>query len=84
MENKIFKTIVRADHKFGDSEYVRGRISGIQLAMCAKDPKKEFVWSYVPRVGDMMKTECTSERYDAFINIIEELYPRVCICDYKE
>ena len=84
MENKIFKTIVRADHKFGDSDYVRGRISGIQLAMCAKDPKKEFVWSYVPRVGDMMKTECTSEQYDAFIKIIEELYPGLCIFDYKE
>lgn len=84
MENKIFKTIVRADHKFGDSEYVRGRISGIQFAMCTKDSKKEFVWSYVPRVGDMMKAECTSEQYAAFAKAVEELYPGLCIFDYKE
>lgn len=42
MEKRIFKTIVRADHKFGDSEYVRGRISGIQLAMCDEDPKMDL------------------------------------------
>ena len=84
MEKRIFKTIVRADHKFGDSEYVRGRISGIQLAMCDEDPKNGFVWSYVPGVGDIIKTKCTPEKYDAFTNVIENLYPGLCIFDYKE
>ena len=84
MEKRIFKTIVRADNKFGDSEYVRGRISGIQLAMCDEDPKNGFVWSYVPGVGDMIKTECTPEKYDAFTKVIENLYSGLCIFDYKE
>ena len=84
MEKRIFKTIVRADHKFGYSEYVRGRISGIQLAMCDEDPENGFCWSYVPGVGDMIKTECTPEKYGAFTKVIEELYPELCIFDYKE
>ena len=84
MEKRIFKTIVRADHKFGDSKYIRGRISGIQLAMCDEDPKNGFIWSYVPGVGGMTKTECTPEKYDAFAKVIEKLYPGLCIFDYKE
>ena len=84
MKKRIFKTIVRADHDLGGEEYVLGRIRGIQLAMCDEDPKNGFVWSYVPGVGDVIKTECTPEKYGAFTKVIEELYPGLCIFDYKE
>ena len=84
MEKRIFKTIVKYDHDLGGEEYVLGRISGIQLAMCDEDPKNGFVWSYVPGVGDMIKTECTSEQYDAFAKVIEKLYPGLCIFDCKK
>ena len=84
MEKRIFKTILKDDHELIDNEYVLGRISGIKLAMCDKDPTKGFIWEHICGVGHMLKTECTSDQYDAFTKIIEELYPGFCIFDYKE
>lgn len=84
MEKRIFKTLVKAKHKNGRNKYVRGRISGIQRIMCVGDYKKEFANTHIIGTGIMMETECTSEQYDAFAKVIEELYPGLCIFDYEE
>lgn len=85
MEKQIFETMVKGDHKLGRNEYVAGRISGIECVLCNGGTKKQFPWDYNPENGDRRtKTFCTKEEYDNFANMIEYLYPGLCIFNYQE
>lgn len=87
MEKQIFKTLVKGDHKLGCNEYVMGRISGIEYVLCngGTKPQQQFPWDYNPENGDhRMMTFCTKKEYDNFANMIEYLYPGLCIFNYQE
>ena len=85
MEKQFFETIVNGNHKLGCNEYVMGKISGIEYALCGQGAKKQFPWDYNPETGNhRMKTFCTEEEYTNFTNTIEYLYPGLCIFNYQE
>ena len=81
MEKRIVKTLIKKDHKLGNNEYVKGRISGIQSIMCPRD--FEFGTGR-NEDGFILVAECDVNQYDRFINVIEEMYPGLCIFDYRE
>lgn len=82
MEKKFkIKTLIRKDHKLGDNVYVRGKISGIQSVMC---PRKIEFGNGQNDEGFILVAECTPEQYDDFMNFVEDIYPGLCVFDYKE
>ena len=82
MDKKEFKTLVKKNHeKFGGNEYVRGKISGISYILCGKETYPHLEDA---ETGDVIIThECYQEQYDIFKITIEDLYPDLCIFDYK-
>ena len=86
-EKKLFQTLIKCESRFGLSDYVCGRISGIHLCMCFNNPLDERNCPVGPYIkfdkGMIIKTICTCERYDAFMNTVESLYPGLCEFNYK-
>lgn len=77
-----FETLMKEDHKFGDNQYVLGRISGMLYAICNDD---YLCWGHCKNnAGYILITECTPERYEIFKEKVEEQYPDLCIFDYRE
>ena len=83
MDERLFYTLIKYDHELGDNKYVRGRISGIQLALCEKNSEDELIFSNM-RVdkGIVLRVITTQDNYDKFTKLIEKLYPRLCTFDY--
>lgn len=81
MDKKIFKTLVKDNHKFGRNAYIRGKISGIQFMVC--DINKTYANEGIEG-GILYTCECTPEQYEKFTKIIEEHYPGLCIFNYEE
>lgn len=77
----LIKTLIRKDHKLGNNAYVRGRISGIQSVIC---PRKIEFGNGRNEEGFILVAECTPEKYDDFMNTVENMYPGLCKFDYKE
>lgn len=75
MGKQLFKTLIKADHKLGDNEYVRGRLSGIALAMC--DAKQVYAHEGYDK-GYVYKFRCTKRRYNKFAKFVEKRYPGLC------
>ena len=84
---RIFKTLVREDHKFGKNDFVLGRISGYMEVICdgrrngIDEPGVDALW-YVREVGHRFTTLCEPEQYEQFANLVEKHYPGLCIFDY--
>ena len=76
----VVSTLIKRNHKFGENAYVRGRISGIKLVVC--DGSDKFANCEIDE-GILIKSECTPEQYDEFMNIVEKHYPGLCEFDYK-
>lgn len=91
MVEKIFSTRIKEDHKFGENEYVRGRISGIQSLICVKGfPFKVMnkcghavATIYKEGVGHILTVRTTQKKYDKFKEVVEKLYPDLCEFDYS-
>lgn len=84
MGTRMFYTVVKANHKLGGKTYVRGRVHGIMEAICSKDPGKEILYGIGENeLGMIIPTRTTSRRYKKFAEIVERLYPGLCIFDYK-
>ena len=82
MEKKIFKTLVKDHHvKYGRNAYIRGRISGIQLMVC--EGHKTHINKGIDG-GILNVCECYPEQYERFTEIVEEIYPGLCIFNYEE
>lgn len=83
---RMFNTRVKKDHKFGNSSYVHGRISGYKELIC--DGDKNGIdnpgWAnrMVPEVGLVLRTCCEPEKYEIFKNHVERYYPGLCEFDY--
>lgn len=75
-------TLIKYNHKFGGNEYIKGRISGIAYSICGFNRKNEISNTRIDN-GDVLECKFTVDEYDTFINIIEELYPGLCIFDYR-
>lgn len=80
MEKHVVKTLIKKDHKLGGNVYVRGKISGIQSVMC---PREIEFGNGMIEEGFILVTECTVDQYDDFMNFVENMYPGLCIFDYK-
>lgn len=84
MEKKVFRTCLKGDHKFGKNKYIRGRVSGMSQIICEEEIVKGYAWGINRETGDAIHTiEATEEQYERFSKIVEELYPGLCIFDYK-
>lgn len=85
MTKRRIKTLVKHDHASGKDVYVLGRIAGAMAAMCKEDPANglEFGRGRCD-IGNILVTETTAEKYEAFANVIENWYAGLCIFDYVE
>lgn len=84
MEKKVYRTLVKDEHKLGKNDYVLGRISGIQYMCCYNQPDVEYANTYVPNLGYIISAEF--ENFGAYSNFrtnVERLYPELCVFDYK-
>ena len=85
MGKKIYKTLIRNDHKLGHKKYVLGRIMGIAYMVSMDDNGTVIERPMEPREGGcMILTTCTSDQYEVFKRIISKLYPELCIFDYVD
>ena len=85
MELKRFKTVIDNKHKLGGSPYVLGRINGIMFAMCNGLDGAVFEIDHDDDIDiEILTAECTKRQYDAFSEVIESLYPGLCVFNYVE
>lgn len=88
MEERKYRTLIKKNHKFGENEYVQGRISGIQEVICDRDrngvdnPAVEVLYD-VMNTGLVLTTLCSQEQYDRFAELVEKHYPGLCVFDVK-
>jgi hypothetical protein len=86
MEKKIFDTLVKKDHMFGNNNYVIGRIHGMMEVICDGNEdgfnKPELCLWHIPGVGDVMTTYCEPGKYESFKNLVEKHYPNLCEFNY--
>ena len=79
MEKLEVKTLIKRNHKFGENEFILGRISGIGYIVANK---KGFALMEICE-GNVYRNEFTPDEYDKFMNIIEDLYPGLCEFNYQ-
>ena len=79
MDKKLFKTLIRKDHKLGNNDYVKGKISGIQTILC---PREFEHGNGRNEDGFILVAECEPIHYDAFKNVVEKIYPGLCEFNY--
>ena len=85
MEIKTFNTFVKkgVNPVYDDNDFVEGRLSGIQQAICDPDNERGYAIAHV-QDGYIIATTCTLEQYERFAEIVEKCYPKLCVFDYKD
>ena len=72
---RMFYTLVKKDHKFGNNSYVKGRISGYKELICDGNRNGIDEPGYgnrmVPDVGYVLRTCCEPEQYEIFKDRVE-------------
>lgn len=82
---RMFYTLIKKDHKFGNNRYVHGRISGYKELICdgirngIDEPG--YCNRMIPEVGLVMRSYCEPEKYDTFKDHVERYYPGLCEFD---
>lgn len=76
----MIATLIKKDHKYGDDKYILGRISGVGYILAGK---KKFYAMIETNKGMIYQNEFTPEKYDEFINVIDNLYPGLIVPNYK-
>lgn len=79
---KIYKTLIKRDHKLGGNDYVQGVIYGILRVMCVG--KKIPYGHGETEAGLIIPVKCTRRQYKKAAKMIEKDYKNVCIFDYKD
>lgn len=82
MGKRIFKTLIKKDHKLGKNLYVKGRLSGFANLLC-KDYKDPHGNTECER-GWILVNRCSPRRYLKFVKVAEEVYPDLCEFNYEE
>lgn len=81
MEEKMkVLTLIKYNHKFGCNKYVMGRISGIGYLL------SDFCSRYSITKDDngfILAHDFSADDYDEFVQIVEELYPGLCVFNYQ-
>lgn len=80
MDRKTVLTLVKGNHNDGYNEFILGRINGI--GYCMSGFTRGFANMRIEE-GYIYRHKFTVDEYDKFINVIEELYPGLCVFDYK-
>lgn len=81
MGKRIFRTLIKKEHKLGGNTYVEGRLSGIQYVVCCKNIELQYAQIGIEE-GTVLLTMCTPKQYEKFSKIVEELYPGLCEFNY--
>lgn len=81
---KVFLTCIKKDHKLGEKEYVRGRISAAASIICHGHLGNTVGYMEGTAEGMTFKVICTPELYSAFAKQVEATYPGLCIFNYIE
>ena len=79
---KIYKTLIKSDHKLGRKDYVQGVIYGILRVVCVGD--KIPYGHGETEEGLIIPVKCTRRQYKKAAKMIEKDYKDVCIFDYKD
>lgn len=86
MMKRIHRTLIKADHKLGENEYVRGRVSAL-LGVFAYGVDNVNKWRFANvhcHDGWVIVDECTKRRYKKAAKYIEQMYPGLCVFDYQK
>ena len=83
MEKREVKTLIKWKHNLGDNHYVRGKISGIAYVILNNAEGEQYANERINE-GFILTHKCDVNQYDRFINVIEEMYPGLCIFDYND
>lgn len=81
----LFKTLVKADHKFGDNEFALGRIFGFMELLCNGSHNGRDEPGYViqrTKEGCVLRTKCVPDKYVEFTKLVKKHYPDLCIFNY--
>lgn len=78
MEERLFNTLIKKDRKLA-TDYVKGRISGIQLCVCEKETT-----ILKTKAGSILRCVTDEETYNKFKNKVESIYPDLCEFDWKK
>lgn len=81
MDKKIFKTLIKKDHKLGENKYVHGRISGFQSVICNEHPEGMYATISSDKGLLLLTHRCTAEQYEKFRIRVAEEYPGLCEFD---
>ena len=75
-----FMIEIDSEHKLGNNEYVRGRISGIVIGILGKDRcEGNVAWELHPDGTHIYDgPECTVFESKGIMKIIDDLYPGLC------
>lgn len=84
MEKRIFKTLILKKGRLGKNKYVHGRICGMNLVLCGGVESDRRFPLLENRKITIILSECTQKQYNKFKELVEEVYPGICIFDYKE
>lgn len=78
-ELKIYKTLVESNN-----DYVVGRINGVKLAICDYPNKNFDNYMTTNSAGfSILLCECTEEQYNTFANIVDKIYPGMCVFNHN-
>lgn len=80
MEERMFWTLINVNHRFGSSEYIIGRISGMLYAICNDDDM--YIGNMWLKDGIVLRSVTTQRKYKKFTRIVEKQYPGLCTFDY--
>lgn len=83
MEKRIFRTLIIKKDRLGKNVYVHGRISGMNVALCGGVKNDKRFALMENRKVLVITSECTQKQYDTFSELVEKLYPGICVFDYK-
>ena len=83
MEKREVQTLVKKDHVLGDNIYVKGRISGIGHVLLQDKSVLSYANIEIEK-GCILTHKCDVNQYSEFMEIVEDLYPGLCIFDYIE
>lgn len=85
MDITVHKIIVKEGHKFGDNDYVKGRIAGYKELLCDGEyngfDKPTHAIDYHPGVGEVFYTKCSQEDFDRLCSLVKKHYPGLCEFD---
>ena len=89
METKYkFHTLVKRNHKFGNSKYMLGRLIGYQQLLCdgfrEENHKPPHGFGEV-KEGTVLTCVCTPDEYAEFTKLVKQNFPEdLCVFNWRK